>query len=100
MPSNQADYNPLAIEEWKQWLQNTGIYGSGGDYFGAGRVPAFADIDSFNSATGKVLSRSILSPILSDSSSVYELGSQKLLLEGFFKICNSLNPLDSISLLF
>jgi hypothetical protein len=54
MPGNQADYNPLAIEEWKQWLQNNGIYGPGGDYFGAGRVPAFTDIDSFNSAAGKV----------------------------------------------
>lgn len=27
MPGNQADYNPLAVKEWKQWLQNTGIYG-------------------------------------------------------------------------
>jgi hypothetical protein len=27
------DFNPLAIEEWRQWLQNTGIYGPGGDFF-------------------------------------------------------------------
>jgi hypothetical protein len=30
MASNEAHYNPLAIEEWKQWLQNIGIYGPGG----------------------------------------------------------------------
>jgi hypothetical protein len=56
MASNEADYNPLAIEEWKQWLQNIGIYGPGGDYFGAGRVPAFTDIASFNTATGQSFS--------------------------------------------
>jgi hypothetical protein len=52
-PNSGADYNPLAITECKQWLQNTGIYGPGGDYFGAGRVPAFTDIGSFNTATGQ-----------------------------------------------
>lgn len=52
-PNSGADYNPLAITEWKQWLQNTGIYGSGGDYFGSGRIPAFPDIGSFNIATGQ-----------------------------------------------
>ena len=53
MPNEEADYNPLAIEEWKMWLQNTGIYGPGGDYFGAGRVPAFPTIASLNAATGQ-----------------------------------------------
>lgn len=53
MPNKDADHNPLAIEEWKQWLQNIGIYGPGGEYFGTGRVPAFMDIPSFNSATGQ-----------------------------------------------
>lgn len=53
MPNNAADYNPLAVEEWKQWLQNTGIYGPGGDYWGAGRNPPFASIDDFNTATSK-----------------------------------------------
>jgi hypothetical protein len=52
-PNNEADYNPLVIEEWKQWLQNVGIYGPGGDYFGAGRNPAFSTITSFNDATGQ-----------------------------------------------
>ena len=53
MPNNEADYNPLAIEEWKQWLQNTGIYGPGGDYWGAGRNPPFTSIGDFNTATGQ-----------------------------------------------
>ena len=51
-PSIGADYGPLSTEEWQQWLQNTGIYGPGGEYFGQGRVPAFASIDSFNQAMG------------------------------------------------
>jgi len=53
MAENQADHNPLVVTEWKQWLQNTGIYGPGGEFFGAGRMPAFTDIGSFNSATGQ-----------------------------------------------
>jgi hypothetical protein len=53
MPNSESDYNPLAIDEWKQWLQNTGIYGPSGDYFGAGRNPAFASIGDFNTATGQ-----------------------------------------------
>lgn len=52
MPNNGADYNPLATEEWGQWLQNIGIYGPGGAYFGQGRVPAFESIESFNGAVG------------------------------------------------
>lgn len=53
IPQNQADYNPYFIQEWKEWLQNTGIYGPGGDYFGQGRVPAYTSIDGFNSDTGQ-----------------------------------------------
>ena len=51
-PSASADYGPLSNQEWSQWLQNTGIYGPGGDYFGQGRIPAFASISSFNQAMG------------------------------------------------
>ncbi|KAH6662473.1 hypothetical protein B0J14DRAFT_662668 [Halenospora varia] len=53
MPSQAADYNPLVIAEWKQWLQNTGIYSPGQQHFGTGRVPAFKDIGAFNAATGQ-----------------------------------------------
>lgn len=53
MPNKESDHNALVIQEWKQWLQNTGIYGPGGQYFGSGRVPAFTDIPSFNAATGQ-----------------------------------------------
>jgi hypothetical protein len=53
MANNGADYNPHAIEEWKEWLQNTGIYGPGGNYFGAGRIPAFKSINDFNAAIGQ-----------------------------------------------
>ncbi|KAF4631756.1 hypothetical protein G7Y89_g6374 [Cudoniella acicularis] len=53
MPNNEADYNPFFISEWKQWLQNTGMYGLTGEYNGAGRVPAFTDISSFNNATNQ-----------------------------------------------
>jgi hypothetical protein len=52
-PKNQVDYNPLAVDEWKQWMRNIGIYGPGGLYFGAGRVPLFQDIHAFNHATGQ-----------------------------------------------
>jgi len=52
-PKNGADNGWYAVQEWLQWLQNTGIYGPGGEYFGAGRVPAFTDIQSFNTATGQ-----------------------------------------------
>ncbi|KAG9231986.1 hypothetical protein BJ875DRAFT_544939 [Amylocarpus encephaloides] len=52
MPASSCDFNPLAIEEWKMWLRNTGIYGPGGSYFGTGRVPAFSSIDDFNTAMG------------------------------------------------
>ncbi|KAF7546565.1 hypothetical protein G7046_g9265 [Stylonectria norvegica] len=51
--NNAADYNPLVIQEWKDWLQHIGIYGPGGDYFGRGRVPAFDSISAFNKATGQ-----------------------------------------------
>jgi hypothetical protein len=50
-PGNQADYSLDAVEEWKQWMRNTGIYGPGGTYFGAGRVPVFQDIHDFNRIT-------------------------------------------------
>jgi len=36
-PRNGVDYSDFAIQEWKMWLQNTGIYGPGGEYFGAGK---------------------------------------------------------------
>lgn len=52
-PDNTTDVGYYAVEEWKQWLQNSGIYGPGGQYFGAGRVPACPDIQSFNIATGQ-----------------------------------------------
>jgi hypothetical protein len=51
-PGQNADYNPLTVEEWVQWLRNSGIYGPGGSYFGQGRVPAFTSIESFNQAMG------------------------------------------------
>ncbi|OCT12814.1 hypothetical protein A8709_20970 [Paenibacillus pectinilyticus] len=47
-----ADYSTYSVAEWKDWLQNTGIYGPGGSYFGQGRVPAFTTIGSFNTAMG------------------------------------------------
>lgn len=38
-----ADYNPIVIEEWHQWLANTGIYDPvDGTYKGQGRKPALA----------------------------------------------------------
>lgn len=52
-PKNGADEGWFAVEEWKMWLQNTGIYGPGGAYFGSGLVPAFQDIQAFNAATGQ-----------------------------------------------
>ncbi|KAH8594450.1 hypothetical protein B0O99DRAFT_711793 [Bisporella sp. PMI_857] len=52
-PKQNVDHNPLATAEWKMWLRNTDIYGPGGEYFGAGRVPAFDDINEFNTATGQ-----------------------------------------------
>jgi hypothetical protein len=55
-PANGVDESWFAVEEWKMWLQNTEIYGPGGDYFGTGRVPAFQDIQSFNQATGQTFS--------------------------------------------
>ncbi|OAQ72037.1 f5/8 type C domain-containing protein [Pochonia chlamydosporia 170] len=55
-PSDSADHNPLAIQEWRDWLQNTGLYGPSGDFFGHGRVPAFTSITDFNSATGQTFS--------------------------------------------
>ena len=51
-PATGVDYGVFSNQEWAQWLQNTGIYGSGGDFFGQGRVPAFSSIDDFNSAMG------------------------------------------------
>jgi hypothetical protein len=55
-PGSRVDYNPLVVEEWIQWMRHTGIYGPGGAYFGAGRVPAFQDIHGFNHATGQAFS--------------------------------------------
>lgn len=55
-PSDSADHNPLVVQEWREWLQNTGLYGPGGEYFGQGRVPAFTSIAEFNSATGETFS--------------------------------------------
>jgi hypothetical protein len=52
MANQNSDFNPLVISEWKMWLQNTGIYGSGGAYFGTGRIPSFASISDFNTAMG------------------------------------------------
>jgi hypothetical protein len=51
-PDASSDYSVLTVEEWRQWLQNTGIYGPGGAYFGQGRTPAFTSIGAFNSAMG------------------------------------------------
>ncbi|CAK7231829.1 hypothetical protein SBRCBS47491_008062 [Sporothrix bragantina] len=51
--NDAADYNPLLIREWKEWMQNTGLYGASGAYFGQGRVPAFVDVSDFNTATGQ-----------------------------------------------
>jgi len=47
-PRTDSDFNPLAIDEWKMWMRNTGIYGPGGEYFGQGRVPSIHDIHAFN----------------------------------------------------
>ncbi|KAI5460782.1 hypothetical protein BGZ63DRAFT_425266 [Mariannaea sp. PMI_226] len=55
-PNINADYNPLIIQEWREWLQHSGIYGPSGDYFGQGRKPAFTSISQFNQATGKSFS--------------------------------------------
>lgn len=55
-PHSRVDYNPLTIEEWKQWMRHSGIYGPGGPYFGTGRVPAFQDIHAFNHATEQAFS--------------------------------------------
>lgn len=52
MANSESDFNPLAIQEWKMWLMNTGIYGPGGVYHGSGRVPAFNSIGDFNTAMG------------------------------------------------
>lgn len=52
-PNTNADYNPLVIQEWREWLQHTGIYGPGGAYFGQGRQPRFSSISDFNQATGQ-----------------------------------------------
>ncbi|ERS98526.1 uncharacterized protein SPSK_05994 [Sporothrix schenckii 1099-18] len=51
--NDAADYNPLFVREWKEWMQHTGLYGAGGAYFGQGRVPAFASVADFNAATGQ-----------------------------------------------
>ena len=55
-PSDAADHNPLVVREWREWLQNSGMYGPGGEYFGQGRVPAFSSIADFNAATGQSFS--------------------------------------------
>ncbi|KEF63143.1 uncharacterized protein A1O9_01119 [Exophiala aquamarina CBS 119918] len=52
IPNASTDFNPLAIEEWRQWLQNTGIYGPNGAFFGTGRLPAFTSISTFNAQMG------------------------------------------------
>ena len=52
MAQNQADYNPMVVDEWKQWMQHTGIYGPGGEYFGLGRVPSLVSIADFNQVAG------------------------------------------------
>lgn len=50
-PSRYGDYNPLAIEEWRQWLTGTGIYDPvTGEYAGQARSPVFASIAAFNTA--------------------------------------------------
>ncbi|CAK7214585.1 hypothetical protein SEUCBS140593_002231 [Sporothrix eucalyptigena] len=51
--NDASDYNPIVIQEWKEWMQNTGLYGPGGPYFGQGRVPALVAVSDFNSATGQ-----------------------------------------------
>jgi len=47
-PKGDVDFNRFAIEEWKMWMRNTGLYGPGGEYFGQGRVPLIQDIHGFN----------------------------------------------------
>lgn len=49
-PSIDADYGYFATEEWRMWLQNKGIYGPGGEYFGQGRSPPFTSIQELNAA--------------------------------------------------
>lgn len=46
---SSSDYGVNAIQEWRDWLANTGIYGPGGIHFGEGRVPAFT-VSGFNAA--------------------------------------------------
>ena len=47
-----ADFSPLAIEEWRQWLSHTGIYGPDGEYAGQGADPWYPTVFDFNAATG------------------------------------------------
>lgn len=51
-----ADFSPKAIEEWRQWLSHTGIYGPGGAFEGQGADPWFPTVFNFNAATGSSFS--------------------------------------------
>lgn len=47
-----GDYNPLTIQEWREWLTGTGIYAAGQPYAGQGRSPAYTSISDFNTDMG------------------------------------------------
>jgi hypothetical protein len=51
-----ADFSALAMEEWRQWLSHTGLYGVGGEFAGEGAEPWFPTIFDFNAATGSSFS--------------------------------------------
>ncbi len=50
--ARHADFSPLALAEWRQWLSHTGIYGPGGRFGGQGADPWYPTVFDFNAATG------------------------------------------------
>src|SRR5207302_601632 len=41
-----TDYNPVVLQEWRQWMSNTGIYDPvNGQYKGQGRNPPLTLVD-------------------------------------------------------
>lgn len=54
--AHYADFSPLAMEEWRQWLAHTGIYGPGGAFEGQGADPWYPSVFDFNAATGSSFS--------------------------------------------
>ncbi|OCT12821.1 hypothetical protein A8709_21005 [Paenibacillus pectinilyticus] len=70
--SGNGDYNPFVIEEWRQWLQGTGIYGASGAYAGQGKNPSYTSIAQFNTAMGTSFSSfAAIDPPRSNNGSVF-----------------------------